>query len=124
MPFPLTSTGPDQPITIYGSYASGTTAGVYFVAVRGGGKPGVIGEFTVPAGHQGGTFAKRASLPPGAYAAGGSGNAEGDISVYSAKFDPAHETWTLNSVDSVITASLNATTAIPRSAAVGAVGWR
>ena len=124
MPFPLTSTGPHQPVTIYGSYARGTTAGVYFVALRRGGKPEVIGQFTVPAGHQGGTFVKRAFLAPGAYTAGGSGNADGDISVYTAKFDPAREAWTVNDVDNVITANLSGATAIPQSGAVGAVRRR
>lgn len=122
MPFPLTSAGTDQPVTIYGSYASGTSAGVYFVAVRRSGKPEVIGQFTVPAGHQGGTFVKRAFLPTGAYTAGGSGNADGDISVYAGNFDPESGSWALNAVDSVMTANLSGTTAIPRTSAVGAVG--
>src|ERR1700731_2281854 len=95
----LTSAATDQPITIYGSYPIGTQAGRYFVAVRRDGTPEVIGQFTVTVGHQGGTFVKRAFLSPGAYTAGGSGNTDGDISVYTGKLDPARGTWTLNSVD-------------------------
>jgi hypothetical protein len=98
-------------------------AGLYFVAVQRSGKPEVIGQFTVPAGHQGGTFAKRAYLPPGAYTAGGSGNADGDISIYSGTFDLARQAWTVNAVDSVITANLNSSTAIPQPAPVGAAVW-
>jgi hypothetical protein len=123
MPSRLISSAPHQPVTIYGSYAGGTMAGLYFVAVRRSGKPDVIGRFTVPAGHQGGTFAKRAFLPPGAYTAGGSGNADGDISVYSGTFDPARQAWIPNAVDNVITTNLNGTTAIPQPGPVGAVDW-
>ena len=122
MPVLLTSAAADQPVTIYGSYASGTQAGRYFLAVRRGGKPEVIGQFTVPAGHQGGTFAKKAFLAPGAYAVSGSGNADGDISVYTATFDPARGTWTLNGVDKVITATLSGATAIAQTGAASVVG--
>jgi hypothetical protein len=123
MPSRLISSAAHQPVTIYGSYAGGTMAGLYFVAVQRSGKPEVIGQFTVPAGHQGGTFAKRAYLPPGAYTAGGSGNADGDISIYSGTFDLARQAWTVNAVDSVITANLNSSTAIPQPAPVGAAVW-
>ncbi len=114
MPLLLTSTGPDQPVTIYGSYASGTPAGRYFVAVRRDGKPEAIGQFTVTVAHQGGTFSKRVFLSPGAYTVGGSGNTDGDISVYTANFDPARGAWTLNGVDTAITATLSGATAIPQ----------
>lgn len=124
MPFPLSSTGPHQPVTLSGAYASGAGPGVYFVAVRRGGKPEVIGQFTVPAGHQGGTFVKRTLLPPGTYSVGGGGNADGDISVYTATFDATRNAWTLNDVDRLITATLSGTTAIPQTGAVGAVGRR
>ena len=123
MPSRLISSAAHQPVTIYGSYAGGTMAGLYFVAVQRSGKPEVIGQFTVPAGHQGGTFAKRAYLPPGAYTAGGSGNADGDISIYSGTFDLARQAWTVNAVDSVITANLNSSAAIPQPAPVGAAVW-
>jgi len=123
MPSRLISSAAHQPVTIYGPYAGGTMAGLYFVAVQRSGKPEVIGQFTVPAGHQGGTFAKRAYLPPGAYTAGGSGNADGDISIYSGTFDLARQAWTVNAVDSVITANLNSSTAIPQPAPVGAAVW-
>jgi len=123
MPSRLISSAAHQPVTIYGSYAGGTMAGLYFVAVQRSGKPEVIGQFTVPAGHQGGTFAKRAYLPPGACTAGGSGNADGDISIYSGTFDLARQAWTVNAVDSVITANLNSSTAIPQPAPVGAAVW-
>ena len=73
--------------------------GCLFGGMRRRGKPEVIGQFTVPAGHQGGTFVKRAFLPTGAYTAGGSGNADGDISVYAGNFDPESGTWALNAVD-------------------------
>jgi|HubBroStandDraft_6_1064221.scaffolds.fasta_scaffold397151_2 hypothetical protein len=124
MPVLLTSAATDQPSTIYGSYASGTQAGRYFVAVRRDGKPEAIGQFIVPAGHPGGTFAKRAFLSPGAYTVGGSGNTDGDISVYSATFDPERGAWTLNDVDRVITATLGGTTATRQTDAAGAVGRR
>jgi hypothetical protein len=124
MPVLLTSAATNQLVTIYGSYASGTRAGRYFVAVRRDGKPEVIGQFTVPEAHQGGTFVKRAFLSPGAYTVGGSGNTDGDISVYTGKFDPARGTWTLNSVDRAITATLSGDTAIPLTGAVGAVDRR
>jgi hypothetical protein len=114
MPVLLTTAATDQPVTIYGSYANGTQAGRYFLAVRRDGKREVIGQFTVPVGHQGGTFAKRALLSPGAYTVGGDGNADGDISVYAGKFDPASESWAFNDVDSVITANLSGTTAKTR----------
>lgn len=114
MPVLLTSAATDQPVTIYGSYPTGTQAGRYFVAVRRGGNPEAIGQFTVPEAHQGGTFTKRAFLGPGAYTVGGSGNTDGDISVYTATFDPARGTWTLNDVDRAITATLSGTTAIRR----------
>ena len=122
MPVLLTSAATDQPITIYGSYPIGTQAGRYFVAVRREGTPEVIGQFTVTVNHQGGTFAKRAFLSRGAYTVGGSGNTDGDISVYTATFDAARGAWTLNGVDRVITATLSGTTAIPQSDAAGAVG--
>jgi hypothetical protein len=114
MPVLLTSAATDQPVTIYGSYAGDTQAGRYFVAVRRGGTPEVIGQFTVTAGHQGGTFVKRVFLSPGAYSVGGSGDTDGDISVYTAKFDPARGTWTLNGVDRAVTATLSGATAIRR----------
>jgi hypothetical protein len=122
MPFLFTLEAADQPVTIYGSYACGTEAGRYFVAVWRDRKPEVIGQFTVPAGHKGGTFAKRAFLSPGAYTVGGDGSTDGDICVYSAKFDPAGGSWALNGVDRVMTASLSGTKAIPRANATGAVG--
>jgi hypothetical protein len=124
MPVLLTS-ATDQPVTIYGSYPSGTQPGRYFLAVRRDGRPEVIDQFTVPGGdHQGGTFAKRAFLSPGTYAVGGDGNTDGDVSVYTATFDPARGTWTLNSVDRAITATLSGDTAIPLTGAVGAVDRR
>jgi hypothetical protein len=122
MPLPLTLAAPGQPVTIYGSYTGGTQAGRYFLGVRRYGKPEVIGQFSVPAGHQGGTFVKRALLSPGAYTIGGSGDTDGDISVYTATFDPAPGTWTLDAVDRAITASLSGTAAIPQTDAVGAAG--
>ena len=124
MPFLLTLGAADQPVTIYGSYASGTQAGRYFVAVLRDRKPEVIGQFTVPVGHKGGTFAKRAVLSPGAYTVGGDGISDGDICVCSAKFDPADGSWALSGVDRVLTANLSGTKAILRTNAIGAVGRR
>lgn len=124
MPFPITSAGANQPISLYGSYGRGTVAGQYFVAVRISGKPQVIGRFTVVENSGGGTFVVTASLAAGAFALGGSGSEDGDISVYNATFDANNGIWTPSGVDHTITGSLKAATGIGRTAALGAVGWR
>jgi hypothetical protein len=124
MTFPITSTGPNQPISLYGSYGRGTAAGQYFVAVRISGQPQVIGRFTVVQNSGGGTFVVTASLSAGAYALGGSGSTDGDISVYNTTFEPNNGIWTPSGVDQTITGSLKAATGIGRSAALGAVGRR
>lgn len=124
MPFPITSAGPNQPISLYGCYGRGTAAGRYFVSVRSSGQPQVIGHFTVVQSSGGGTFVVTASLAAGTYALGGSGSTDGDISVYSATFDANNGNWAPSALDHTITGSLKAATGMGRSAVLGAVGWR
>jgi hypothetical protein len=124
MPVPLTSTGPQHPVAIYGTYASGTAPGVYFVVMRHRGEPRQIGHLTVPGGHNGGTFIVTASLPAGAYTLGGSGQSDGDISVYNANFDSDRGSWTLNEADLAITGTLDSPAAFRATGAIGAFGRR
>lgn len=124
MPFPITSAGPNQPISLYGSYGRGTAAGQYFVGVQISGHPQIIGRFTVVENSGGGTFVVTAPLAAGAYALGGSGATDGDISVYNAAFDPNSGVWRPSGVDLTITGGLKAAASVGRTAALGAVGWR
>jgi hypothetical protein len=120
MPF-LTSPGPAAPVTVYGSYPSGTAPGQYFIVLERDGQPTVIGQFTVVQNATGGTFSVTVSLPAGTYNLGALGAANG-VAVYNAVFEPDKGNWSLAGPNTAITGRLGGSIGSGPAASIGVGG--